>query len=178
MGMPGSAWGFGAQGNARSFAAITAKLARSATATGVIVGSADQLWLPTDEWLRRADGHDDPKRIRVEAFVDVAYGPQANGARHLRSYGMHRGLGLPDVEVVDALAAGDDERHYFIQSVAWMACRILAGEDAYEKSPPEKTLPVGNTVSVTVEEGRTSFRVAEFDAHERLFRLTDVKLLS
>lgn len=64
------------------------------------------MWLPAEEWLRRAGDIRNLNNIPVEAFFDVAYGPDEGGVRRPRSFGM-MALALPDVELDDPLAASD-----------------------------------------------------------------------
>jgi hypothetical protein len=172
-------WGFGPSGSARHLLELVATLARCRDeVTGVVIGGAGALWLPPVEWLRRIGDARDSNNIPVEAFLDVAYGLADEGVRRLRSFGMMMALALPDVEVDDPVAAQDDARHRLCESVAWAACRVLAGEDALRNAPPEVSLPIGGTVKVRVEEGRVSFRVVGFtDEEEHTLRIADVAIL-
>lgn len=175
-----SAWGFGPRSSARPLLQLVSHFARQTEEVpGVIVGCADAMWLPSEEWLRRAGDFHDPDRIPVEAFVDVAYGaPDEAGVRRLRSFGMMLGLALPDVEVDDALAAHDDAHHRLAESVAWAACRVLAGEDAHRAKPPRESLPIGGIVKVHVEEGLVTFRVLGFtDEEEHTLRLGELRVV-
>ncbi len=163
-----NAWGFGPEGSARPLLELVAKLANCRDeVTGVVIGGAGAMWLSPEEWLRRAGDIWNPNRIRVEAFLDVAYGPGEDGVRRLRSFGMPMALALPDIEVDDPLAGEDDVRHRLCESVVWAACRILAGEDAFHNAPPEVSLPIGQTVRVRVEEGLVSFRVVGYTDEEK-----------
>jgi hypothetical protein len=55
---------------------------------------------------------------------------------------------------------------------------VLAGEDALRDAPPEVSLPIGRTVTLRVEEGLASFRVAGYtDDEEHTLLLTDVQLV-
>lgn len=176
---PGSSsWGFGAHGNARHVLELMTTLARCRDeVTGVVIGAAGALWLPAEEWLRRAGDPRDPRNIPVEAFLDVAYGRAEGGVRRLRSFGMW-GLALPDVEIDDPHAMDDDERHDLCMRVVWHACRRLAGEDAMRDAPPEESLPAGGIVTFRVEGGLVSCRVVGYtDETGSTIRLADLTFI-
>jgi len=174
-----NAWGFGPEGSARPLLELMAKLASCRDeVTGVVIGGAGAMWLSPEEWLRRVGDIWNPNRIRVEAFLDVAYGPGVDGVRRLRSFGMPMALALPDIEVDDPLAREDDVRHRLCESVVWATCRILAGEDAFHNAPPEVSLPIGHTVRVRVEEGLVSFRVVGYtDEEKHMLRVADLTII-
>jgi hypothetical protein len=135
----------------------------------VVLGGAGSVWLPPDEWLRRVRDPRDADNIPVEAFLDVAYGPPDQGALRPRSFGMMATLALPDLEIDDARAAHDDERHRLCERVLWAACRLLAREDDASALTP------GSTMTVGLDEGRASFRVVGFtDEDRQTLRLADV----
>lgn len=172
-------WGFGPKGSARAILDLVARLARCrAEVTGVVIGRAGALWLRPEEWLRRTGDIRNPSNIPIEAFLDVAYGPEEGGVRRLRSFGMMMALALPDIEVDDALAAQDDARHELCESVVWAACRVLAGEDALRNAPPEVSLPVGRSVKVRVEVGVVSFCVVGYtDEEKHTLRVADLTII-
>ncbi|WP_426754741.1 hypothetical protein [Myxococcus sp. Y35] len=101
-------WGFGPEGSARPLLELVAKLANCRDeVTGVVIGGAGAMWLSPEDWLHRVGDIWAPNNIPVEAFLDVAYGPEEDGVRRLRSFGMRvakekHTLRVADLTLIDS----------------------------------------------------------------------------
>jgi hypothetical protein len=163
--------GLGPAGCARPLLALIEALARcDADVAGIVLGPAGVLWLSGAQWLERVASARDRAAWPLAALLDVAFAPSRGGLR-LRSFGMPQALGLPDVELDDALAAQDDERQRLGERVVWAACDRLAAAAA-QPGAGALALAPGDLVELALGDGAAHVRVVGFtDAGEHTLRL-------